>query len=140
VRIARTLGLAALLIATVATLLWARHGRSRWAPEPQLSGRVVEETLQSGGRTRRFSYYVPARVAERPALVLVLHASEGDGSLARIAFGFEFDRLADRHGFIHVYPDGYERHWNDCRKAARTPPIASTSTTSASCARSSNAW
>jgi polyhydroxybutyrate depolymerase len=24
--------------------------------------------------------------------------------------------LADEHGFIVVYPEGYEGHWNDCRK------------------------
>ena len=31
---------------------------------------------------------------------------------------YEFDRLADRHGFLAVYPDGFEQHWNDCRAAA----------------------
>jgi polyhydroxybutyrate depolymerase len=27
-----------------------------------------------------------------------------------------FDLLADRYGFIAVYPQGYEGHWNDCKK------------------------
>jgi polyhydroxybutyrate depolymerase len=26
--------------------------------------------------------------------------------------------LADQHGFIVLYPDGYRRNWNDCRKNA----------------------
>ncbi len=29
---------------------------------------------------------------------------------------YEFETLADRGNFIVVYPDGFERYWNDCRK------------------------
>ncbi len=29
-----------------------------------------------------------------------------------------FDALAEEHGFIPVYPDGFESHWNDCRASA----------------------
>lgn len=28
------------------------------------------------------------------------------------------EQLADEHGFLIAYPDGFEGHWNDCRKAA----------------------
>ena len=31
---------------------------------------------------------------------------------------YGFDVLAERHGFVAVYPDGYQRHWNDCRGSA----------------------
>jgi polyhydroxybutyrate depolymerase len=117
-RIVRGVALIILLLAIVATLLWARYARRTRVAEPALSGKLFEEVLTSGDRARRFSYYVPARVAAHPALVLVFHASDGNGSTARSAFGFEFDRLADAHGFIVAYPDGYERHWNDCRRAA----------------------
>jgi len=27
--------------------------------------------------------------------------------------GYEFDELADQHGFVVVYPDGYKHNWND---------------------------
>ena len=30
--------------------------------------------------------------------------------------GYEFDGLADTHGFAVFYPDGYKRNWNDCLK------------------------
>ena len=29
-----------------------------------------------------------------------------------------FNILAERDGFISVYPDGFEKHWNDCRGSA----------------------
>jgi polyhydroxybutyrate depolymerase len=31
---------------------------------------------------------------------------------------FRFDELADQHGAIIVYPDGYKGFWNDCRGSA----------------------
>jgi polyhydroxybutyrate depolymerase len=30
--------------------------------------------------------------------------------------GYEFDRLADLHGFVVVYPDGVEGYWNACNR------------------------
>jgi polyhydroxybutyrate depolymerase len=35
--------------------------------------------------------------------------------------GYEFDQLADQHGFIVVYPDGYKHNWNDCHSKATFP-------------------
>ena len=32
--------------------------------------------------------------------------------------GYEFDQLADQHGFVVVYPDGYKHTWNDCHSQA----------------------
>jgi hypothetical protein len=29
--------------------------------------------------------------------------------------------LADQHGFVVIYSDGYRRNWNDCRKYATFP-------------------
>jgi len=44
-----------------------------------------------------------------------------DGARMRVFTGYEFDRLADQHGFVVLYPDGYRRNWNDCRKHATFP-------------------
>ena len=84
---------------------------------PRLGGTLHRDSIQVGPLTRRYLAYVPARIAEHPALVLAFHGSKGDGQTMRVFTGFGFERLAERHGFIVVYPDGFEHHWNDCRKS-----------------------
>jgi polyhydroxybutyrate depolymerase len=61
-------------------------------------------------------YYLPARLGSRPALLLALHGSMGNAAQMRRASAYRFEQLADEHGFIVAYPEGYEGHWNDCRK------------------------
>ncbi|HSB98046.1 MAG TPA: PHB depolymerase family esterase [Spongiibacteraceae bacterium] len=81
-----------------------------------LSASIQHGQLQHAGRERTYLYYIPKNLVEQPALVFVLHGSQGSGRSARITYGFGFDRLADKEGFIAVYPDGYADHWNDCRR------------------------
>ncbi|MGH7337299.1 MAG: alpha/beta hydrolase family esterase, partial [Myxococcota bacterium] len=87
-------------------------------PVPGLTGKLLDGSVTVDGLERTFRWYRPAKVAPSPPLVFVLHGSQGDGREARRSTYYEFDRLADRHGFLAVYPDGYERHWNDCNAAA----------------------
>jgi len=47
-----------------------------------------------------------------------LHGSTSNGNDIRKQFAYEWDKLADRHGLIIVYPTGYDNHWNDCRGSA----------------------
>jgi polyhydroxybutyrate depolymerase len=83
--------------------------------EPQLPGRIEHGALEQGGRARSWIAYVPAKPQAHPALVIVLHGSMGTAEQARQVYGYDFDRLAEQHGFLAVYPQGYEGHWNDCR-------------------------
>lgn len=83
---------------------------------PKLAGTVERGALEHGGRTRTWIAYLPARPAPHPALLLVLHPSMGTGQQVRADyFGGDFDLLADQQGFLVVYPQGYEGHWNDCK-------------------------
>jgi len=92
--------------------------RFRRPPEPALAGELVAGALEHGGRTRTWHAYLPAQRASSPALVFVLHGSGGDWAQARGGYAYDFDVLAEAEGFLPVYPDGFEGHWNDCRKAA----------------------
>jgi polyhydroxybutyrate depolymerase len=55
-------------------------------------------------------------------LVLILHGGggTGDGMERTLTLG-GFNNLSDKHQFIAVYPDGYEKHWNDGRKIISDP-------------------
>jgi polyhydroxybutyrate depolymerase len=108
----------AVVVVAIGALGWALLLRSVTPPKPLLSGRAAYGSLEAGGRVRAFLYYTPVRVAPSPALVMVFHSSMGRGPEARVAFGYEFDRLADEHGFVVVYPDAVEGYWNDCRRVA----------------------
>ncbi len=120
---ARILRIAAAGLGLVALALGAVYGYWIYTPSiepvPALDGELLEGSLPVGGIQRHFRWYRPATPAPVPPLVFVLHGSVGDGRLARRSTYYEFDRLADRHGFLAIYPDGFEQHWNDCRAAAR---------------------
>jgi polyhydroxybutyrate depolymerase len=88
-------------------------------PEPPPLGSVARhDSLRVGDRTRGYTFYIPAGLAPGAPLVLALHGATGDAEQMRRFTGYGFERLADQHGFVVVYPEGYERHWNDCRTQA----------------------
>ena len=111
----------ALAAAVVAAGLGAAYRVLVHAPHPELpalSGELRRGSLAADGRERSYSVYVPAALAPRPALVVALHGSMGDGDQMREGSYYRFDELADRDGFAVAYPDGFEAHWNDCRRVA----------------------
>jgi polyhydroxybutyrate depolymerase len=89
--------------------------RQSLPPMPELAGRIEKAALSHGGRTRTWLTYMPAGRAAAPALVIVLHSSMGSAQQAREMFGYDFDVLADEHGFVVAYPNGVEGHWNEAR-------------------------
>jgi len=90
-------------------------------PEPDLTGRLADRTVTVGARERGYRLYVPARSAPDRPLVVVFHGSMGTPDTIRVETGYEFDRLADEHGFVVAYPQGVAGNWNDCRRAADYP-------------------
>ncbi len=85
---------------------------------PDLPGEVVSGSLQHEGRERTWLAYLPSSLPPSSPVVLLLHPSTGDGHYMRASTFYEFDVLAERAGFLAVYPDGFEQHWNDCRGSA----------------------
>ena len=79
----------------------------------------LSRTLISGGRERKVHVHLPAgggKSRQRPVL-LALHGRLGTGRLFRGQSGL--NEIADREGFIVLYPDGLWRSWADGRGLTR---------------------
>jgi polyhydroxybutyrate depolymerase len=75
----------------------------------------VQRSLPSGGKQRQYLVYKPPHRSPQPQpLLIAFHGARGT------AEGFEkishLGKVAKREGFVLVYPDAFEKHWNDGRK------------------------
>jgi polyhydroxybutyrate depolymerase len=86
------------------------------ASSPGLSGTLIEKQLVWQEQLRHYLVYKPANLTQHSFVVFVLHGSRGTSEIARQQYSYRFDQLADQYGFMVVYPEGFENHWNDCRK------------------------
>jgi polyhydroxybutyrate depolymerase len=77
----------------------------------------VERVLHHSGIERSYLAYVPAALLGRdvrPPVLIVLH---GGGGQARQIMAFtRFNAIAEREGFVALYPQGLNRGWNDGRE------------------------
>ena len=76
----------------------------------KMDGSIIHE-----GRNREYHLHVPASYdGTKPfPLVIVLHG--GGGNARQIERFTGFSKLADREGFLAVYPQGIDGQWNDGR-------------------------
>ncbi len=109
---------AALVVLTLAAgvALWTWGLRTPPFPQPALTGKVEQRRLDVDGISRSFLAYIPRRLADPLPVVLVLHGSGSNAERMRSATAWAFEQLADREGAVVVYPEGFEGHWNDCRR------------------------
>jgi polyhydroxybutyrate depolymerase len=108
------LGTAAFLLAASLAVAFDAN-----AAVPQLMGKLTRNSGTIGGRERNFLLYLPPDLKPGSPLLLVFHGGGQDAKDLRIATGYEFDLLADKYGFVVVYPDGIDNGWNACRKSVR---------------------
>ncbi len=72
-------------------------------------------SIFSGGLERTYTVHISSSYDNtRPTpLLIVLHGGGGTGQgMPKLT---NFNTIADRDNFIIVYPDGFEKHWNDGR-------------------------
>ena len=123
---------AALLIPLVGLCLAACGGATSSAPAgpppsspPYPVGQLSDRSLVVGGVTRQYRVHVPAGMTTPKAVVFVLHGGGGEGLdvalLGRHPLSV-FRAVADREGFVVVYPGGLPANdaqrlagWVDCR-------------------------
>jgi polyhydroxybutyrate depolymerase len=105
------------VLLAVMTLAWWYLGAEKMEP-PELAGTMEYGSVEHDGLTRTWRAYIPSLETGPAPLVLILHGSRGDGQRMLEGTRYGFNLLAEREGFIPVYPDGFEKHWNDCRASA----------------------
>jgi polyhydroxybutyrate depolymerase len=108
-----------------------RTGSTGWSPGPAATGERVPPppedpglrrgSLVIGQVERTFLHYAPPDLPPQPPAVLVFHGAGGDGDQMRHLVGQELERLARQSGFVVVYANGHEGHWNDCRAGVPYP-------------------
>ena len=77
----------------------------------------IEGSIISGGIERTYQAHFPSHNrSHKMPLVIALHGGGGSGEKMRGLTLNGFDALADEDGFIVIYPDGIENHWNDGRQ------------------------
>lgn len=89
---------------------------------PSTAAPLKREQFVHQGYRRDFLYYVPPRLREHPAVLVVLHGSGSSAAQVHALLGDAFVRLADRDGFIVIYGNGLAGGWNDLR--AKSPHLA----------------
>ncbi len=78
---------------------------------------VVHDSLLIDGHYRVFHYTAPPESARQSRLIFVLHGSGGNGQgMMKTAASMEQRARAEQA--LVVYPDGYKRYWNECRKSS----------------------
>ena len=86
---------------------------------PQTAPALSRDSIEVEGKYRTFEYFIPQDVKTASSLIFVLHGSEGTVTGTRWFTNYEFEKIAtERKNCIIVYPEGYEKHWNDCRQDA----------------------
>jgi polyhydroxybutyrate depolymerase len=76
-------------------------------------------TITFDGIERSYRIHIPLGFEKgyEGSLLFVLHGGGGTAEgMENYLTNKTFNKLSDKHGFIVIYPDGYEKHWNDGRK------------------------
>ena len=94
-------------VATAATLALSGCGALRDGRTP---GEAEPRTITVDGVERDYRLYVPAVLADDPALVVMMHG--GVGSARQAERAYRWNDQADAEGFVVAYPDGSSRTWN----------------------------
>ena len=107
-----------IFLPSMAGMWWRYYFEFSVPPPPALLGTFRTGHLESGGLERSFSFYMPSQLAANAPIVVALHGANSNGQKLRAFVGYEFEALADRNGFMVVYPDSFAGSWNDCRVAS----------------------
>ncbi len=79
------------------------------------NAQVIVDSVLIEGHYRVFHFHKPPESVHRASLIFVLHGSGGNG-LGMMNTAAKMEQQANAKNALVVYPDGYKRYWNECRK------------------------
>ena len=84
------------------------------------SAQTLSDSLMIESHYRSFDFIPSSK--PKASLVFVLHGSQGDGKVIRKDNRAEqkIEEIAPQENILLVYPNGYKRYWNECRKTANS--------------------
>lgn len=78
---------------------------------------VITDSVLIESHYRTFHFNTPQKASKNYQLVFILHGSGGDGK-GMMKPALNLEKIASAEAVLMVYPDGYKRYWNECRKSA----------------------
>ncbi|MDQ4141174.1 MAG: alpha/beta hydrolase-fold protein [Bacteroidota bacterium] len=78
---------------------------------------VVTDSVLVENHYRTFHFNKPKTKTDNFNLIFVLHGSGGDGK-GMMKAAQSLEKQSGQQPIFLVYPDGYKKYWNECRKAA----------------------
>jgi polyhydroxybutyrate depolymerase len=78
---------------------------------------VVNDSLLIDGHYRSFHFIKPSASNTNSSLIFVLHGSGGNG-IKSMKGTSKLLAFAESENILMVFPDGYKKNWNECRKMA----------------------
>ncbi|QMU28072.1 alpha/beta hydrolase family esterase [Adhaeribacter radiodurans] len=78
---------------------------------------VITDSVLVENHYRTFHFNQPKTHTKNYNLIFVLHGSGGDGK-GMIKAAQSLENQSGKQPIFLVYPDGYKKYWNECRKAA----------------------
>ena len=79
------------------------------------NSQLIKDSLLIEGHYRTFVYNQPAADLTGGSLMFVIHGSGGSSS-NMLPQTKKLEAIAAAEKLLLVYPDGYQRYWNECRK------------------------
>lgn len=82
-------------------------------------------TIEHGGLRREFYVYLPLSLASQRGIRPVLFVFHGYGNNVDHSYKYGFNREAEEHGFVVIYPSGVDQAWNAglCCGARKTDDV-----------------
>ena len=82
-----------------------------------VKAQVIKDSLCIDGHYRSFHFNKPSVSNTKASLIFVLHGSGGNG-LKSMKSASKLMALTESESILMVFPDGYKKNWNECRKNA----------------------